>query len=272
MSSGGSSGGTQTTTTKLPSYVQPYATEFMSRAGALSKTPYQAYTGQQIAGLTPQHQQAIEGITQRATEGNAATNAGEGYLTDVISGKYLSPETNPYLQGQVQNAQRDVRTALGGQQRGAFGSTGMDYSLGKALGDATNDVYAQNYNLERQRQSQATALAPQYAQQDYTDLQQLLGAGDIQRDFNQQNLSQAYSNWLDKKNYPLQQLDVLGNALRTTMGGGGTSTSTGPGSSYNRLGGALGGAMTGAQLGSTFFPGIGTGIGAVGGALLGGLL
>lgn len=271
MSSGGGGGGTQTTRTELPKYLQPYASQLMARAETASKTPYQAYTGQQIAGLTPQHQQAISGITKRATQGNRAENAGEGYLTDVISGKYLSPESNPYLQGQVQNAQRDVRTALGGQQRGAFGNTGMDYSMGKALADSTNDVYGQNYNLERQRQSQAAAMAPQYAASDYNDLQQLMGAGDIQRDFTQQNLSQSYNNWLDKKNYPLQQLDVLGNALRTTMGGGGTSTSQGAGSSYNRLGGAAGGALMGAQLGS-IVPGIGTGIGAVGGALMGGLL
>lgn len=214
---GGDSGGTQVTRTEPPKYVAPYAVELMERAGKLSNQPYKGYTGERVAPLTGQHQQAIQGITQRATQGNQAANAAEGMITDVASGQYLNPETNPYLQSQVQNAQRDVRTALGGQQRGAFGNTGMDYSMSKAMGEATNDVYAKNYDLERNRQMQAAVLAPQYAQQDYMDYQNLLGAGDISREAKQEQLNQNYQGWMDQRNAPYQNLDVLANAIRTTM-------------------------------------------------------
>lgn len=268
---GGDSGGTQVTRSEPPKYVAPYAKELMTRAGKLSNQPYKGYTGNRVAPLTSQHQQAIRGITKRATQGNRATNAAENMLTQVASGKFLSPETNPYLQSNVESAQRDVRTALGGQQRGAFGNTGMDYSLGKALGDATNQVYSQNYDQERQRQMQAAVLAPQYAQQDYQDYQNLLGAGDISRQAQQENLNQRYQSWLDRRNAPYQNLDVLANAIRTTMGGGGTSTISGTPYQSNRTANMIGGGMAGYGIGQQIGQGYG-GYGAAGGAILGSLL
>lgn len=269
---GGGGGGTQTTTTKLPKWVQPYAEDFLNRADWRSNRPYQAYKGDQVANINQAENLGMKNISDIATGGNIASNAGESYLRDVLGGKYLSPESNPYLQSGVQQAQQDVMTAMGGARRGAFGNTGMDYSLGKALGDSTNKVYSQNYDLERQRQSQAASMAPQYSQLRSQNAQNLLNSGNYLRNIQQSELDTKYQDWINKKNFPLQQLDVLGNALRTTMGGGGTSSMTGAGTSPNRFAGAAGGAMTGAQLGSMFMPGIGTGIGAVGGALLGGLL
>ena len=63
---------------------------------------------------------------------------------------------------------------------------------------------------------------------------------------NQSILDQGYNNWLEAKNYPYQQLDVMGNAIRTTMGGGGTTTMTGPNPNQSSpLGSAVGGAALG---------------------------
>lgn len=54
---------TQTTSTvnqsNLPDYAQPYFTDLLNKAQSLSSQPYQAYTGDQIAPLTANQNQAI---------------------------------------------------------------------------------------------------------------------------------------------------------------------------------------------------------------------
>lgn len=275
MSGGGGSSQPSTTTTisksEPPAYVQPYSEQLMTRAGELSNAPYQQYTGQRIAGLTPEHQTALQGITQRASQGSPLMNATQDMMTQTASGSYLNPESNPYLQGQVQAAQRDVMTGLGAQNRAAFGNTGMDYITGKALADATNNVYAQNYNNERTNQMRAAMFAPQLAAADYTDYQNLLGVGDIYRDNTQEQLNQQYQDWTQQQQWPYQQLDVLANAIRTSMGGGGSSVTSAPNAyQSNSTASMIGGGLAGYGIGQA--AGINPYLSAGGGALLGGLL
>ena len=61
---GGSSGGndstTVTNTSEPPEYVKGPATRYLQRAEGLSRTPFSAYQGERVAGLTPQHYQGID--------------------------------------------------------------------------------------------------------------------------------------------------------------------------------------------------------------------
>ena len=71
---GGSSGGHSTstsevTTTTVPKYLKPYLTSIASRAEAESKTPYQAYGGQRIAGFNPDQQAAMGNIAGMTSPG-----------------------------------------------------------------------------------------------------------------------------------------------------------------------------------------------------------
>jgi hypothetical protein len=116
-------------------------------------------------------------------------------------------------------------------------------------------------------------LAPQMANLDYQDAQALLGVGDIRRGYSQDILNQNYGNWLDAQQYPYKQLDVLGNALRASVGGGSTITTSGPNPyQASPAAGMLGGGLLGYGLASNYG---GTTVppwmGAAGGALLGGL-
>ena len=47
-----------TQVTELPEWAKPYAKDALERGRALSNTPYQAYTGDRIAGFSPLQEQA----------------------------------------------------------------------------------------------------------------------------------------------------------------------------------------------------------------------
>jgi len=73
--------------------------------------------------------------------------------------------------------------------------------------------------------------------------------------------------WEDQYNYPIQQLGIQEDALKS-LPYGSTNISTGTTPVRNQALGVLGGAASGAAIGSSFGP-YGTAIGAVGGGLLG---
>ena len=59
----------EVTTTNVPKYLAPYLTDLAQRAQAESKTPYQAYGGQRIAGFTPDQQAAFGNIAGMTSPG-----------------------------------------------------------------------------------------------------------------------------------------------------------------------------------------------------------
>jgi hypothetical protein len=285
---GGSGGGgsAPTTTTSInksepPAYVQPYSEQLLTRAGQLSNAPYQAYTGQMIQPLNATQQQGLQMTIDRATQGSPLMNASNAELTKTASGAYLDPTTNPawasmakgitdaYSKGTA--AQTDAAFA----RAGAFGGSAYrdqtqtnQAALGGALAGAAGNLY----NDERLNQLRATQQAPQMATADYQNAQALLGAGDVYRQEGQDQLNQQYQQFLQQQQWPYQNLDVLANAIRTSMGGGGTSTTTAPNPyQSNRTAGALGGGLlgygAGQMIGGSIAPYAGAGIGALAGGL-----
>jgi hypothetical protein len=65
---GGGGGGQQQpretvqTQTSIPEYAKPYVEKMLGKTEALTKTPYQAYGGERIAGFTPLQNQAFQGV------------------------------------------------------------------------------------------------------------------------------------------------------------------------------------------------------------------
>jgi hypothetical protein len=112
----------------------------------------------------------------------------------------------------------------------------------------------------------AVGQAAGVANQDYVDAGQLAAAGGVFQGQQQRNLDDAYSRFQEARNYPREQLGLVGQSLGIPMGTQTTSTQ-GRG---NMASGALGGAASGAAIGSVI-PGLGTGIGAGIGAGMGAL-
>lgn len=201
---------------------------------------------------------------------------------------------------------------------------------GATLNDLAGDIYGQNYANERQLQQAALgqlgsldvannasrlgaynsledafgreramqmsmgSLAPSIANQDYTDIGQLISAGGMQDSYKQSLINADVNKWNYNQRLPVTRLQDIGSILSGGLGAGGTTNSS-TDVSGNPLAGALGGALLGGSalpflgstglLGSTAaasglmggaginaLGGLGLGpLGALGGAILGGL-
>lgn len=250
----------------LPAFAQPYAQGYLQRAQQVADSPYQAYMGQRTADMTPWQEQGLQAQAQRAMSGSPVMNAANGQLQNIISGGNLNG--NPYLQSQIDQAQGDLArnwntvqkpqwdSAM--QRSGSFGNSGVmqanqlaQNSLQENMGRIGSDMRFQNYNAERGYQQQALGMAPTFAQQDYNDIGQLQQAGAQYQGQNQKLLDNSYSQFLDSRNYPQQQLDAFGGALGRITGN--TTTQTSPGTSTGAQ--IVGGLTAGAGLYNMLFGG-----------------
>lgn len=128
----------------------------------------------------------------------------------------------------------------------ALGRQQQDISRNAMLGEQQMQNLLNTYNQERTNQLRAQGFAPQMAEADYRDAQAMLGAGDISREYVQSKLNEQFSNWQAQQQWPYQQLDVLANAIRGTMGAGSSTTSSAPNANQsNRLAGAIAGGAAG---------------------------
>jgi hypothetical protein len=271
---GGSSGGggTSTTVNKTdpPDEVKPFLAPYVQRGFALSEKPYEQYGGQRIAGMTPEQNLGLGFTASRAMQGSPLMRETQNQAMQTARGDFLSPDSNPYLRQNVQTAMGDVQSRVNSQfnRPGAFGGSAHQELMTRNLGDVASQLYGANYTNERTNQQRAMAFAPQLAETDYRDAQALLGVGDVYRENTQDQLNLAYEDFLARQQFPYSQVNYAGDVLARSMGGGGTSTSTGPNPfRSNRAAGALGGAASGAAIGSMFGPwgtGIGAGVGLLG--------
>ena len=280
--SGGSGNTNSTQTSELPAGARPYAQQNLQRAANMSNEPGQVYSGQRYAGLNSDQNGALDRLTQYGMNGTESGNAGLAGLSDTLSGKYLSADSNPYLGGQIDAAQQDVvrnyntttRPAMDAAlvRSGSFGNSGVmqmqqeaDRNLQGQLGNISTQMRGQNYAQERDRQMQALGLAPQYSQMQYGDANAALQAGNARQQDTQGQYDAAMQIFNEQQNLPLQRLGILQGALG--MGSNGQSTtSSGATPQANPGTAALGGAATGATLGSQVSPGWGTLVGGLIGA------
>lgn len=217
-----------TTTREIPAWAQGTAQNLLARGEALSYQPYQTYTGQRIADMTPDQMQGLQAIQNRAINGSPEEAAARQNYTDTMNGKYLSADSNPYLKGAVNTAMNDVQTRVNSQFGGNnYGTTAHQETLTRNLADAANNIYAQNYANERNNQLKDASLSNQYGNIDYNNAQQLVGVGDIQRQESQNVLNNKYADWVASQNQPYRQLDVLANSLGAAVNGQGSVSSAG---------------------------------------------
>ena len=200
-----------------------------------------------------------------------------------MQGGYLGG--NPFFQGAFQAAtqgaqtqyQDTVNTALSNASRaGRYGSGSMGTALDRAgstfanaLTNTAGSLAYQNYDTERGRQQAMIGAAPQLAQADYTDINQLLQTGQAAEGYQDLAMQDAINRYNFAQQAPYQKLQsYLSGAYGAPMGTQGSVTS--PSYAGSKAAGALGGAATGAAIGSSFGPygaAIGGGVGLLGGLL-----
>ncbi len=281
---GGKSGGKQKTTQKMEPWkgVQPFLTSYLNNAWQIASQPYEAFQGQRIAGLSPEQQMGMNMTTSRALNGSPVMNAAQANLTDALSGRYMSPDSNPWLKRNVDTALGQAGSAINSQfnRPGAFGSSAHEGVMANQFGNIASQMYGQNYDQERTRQMQANMFAPQAAAADYADAQALMGVGNINREMTQSLIDQDYADWQEAQQYPYMQSDFMKNAVLAGQGAGSSSTSKTSGGSSglaNALGyGAAGYGLANSILGMGGANAAGAALGAMpwalGAGLVGGLL
>lgn len=268
---------TNTQTQQPLPWAVPYMQDYLSRAQGVANTPY-TQSPTQVTGPNNYLQSGWEAIANRATQGSPVMGAANQTLTDTLNGRYLN--NNPYVQQNINNAQSDLvnswnTTAKPSWEAAALGSgsfgnsgvsqamTGAQSELQKNLGRISTDMRSNAYNTERGMQQSALGYAPQFANQDYVDANQLLTAGTQRQGYQDRNAAQNYAWWQEANQYPIDRLNVLGNAVG--MGNSAGSQTQQPG--VSRGSSIIGGALAGSQLGGML--GLGSGMGAGLGGLFG---
>lgn len=226
------------------------------------------YPGQTIATDSPETQAALQARTSRALYGSPLTGAAQNELTKTLSGDYLN--SNPYLDQTYNSAAKNtvnkyneivnpgIDSAF--SKSGRYGSGAYaqarnqsDRTAASELGDLAANMYGTNYANERKNQNQGMLYAPDLANQDYADINQLSSVGDYKTNLAQQQIDAdraKYDYNTNKTQMALQQyMDLLqGNY-------GGTQQQSNPyyrSSSGSALGGVTQGLGAVASIASLF--------------------
>ena len=222
-------------------------------------TPMQQQAFNTIGGMqvSPQNQQAT-GLAGAA--GLGSLGAGQNYNQMATSPGAMQAFMSPYQQNvtdfQKQQAVMDYGRALPGMNaaatnKGAFGGSRQAIVEGEGQRNLQNQLagiqatgsqnafqnaqQAQQFgaNLGLQGYGQALQGANTLGQLGQNQYGQQMGinsaqqqAGAQQQAFNQQGLTNQYQDFLNRQNYPYQQLGFMSDILRGTPTGGVTSTQT----------------------------------------------
>jgi len=256
-----------------------------------------------VVPFSNETEEGLQGILGRARAGSPVNRAANTQALDTFGGKFfdnpankflegtargdfLSPDSNPFLRGVFEQiadrTQGRVNSAFGNMGRRGGGAN--QEILAREISQLGERIFADNFQQERGRQLQASQalqsafqnergnqvrslfFAPQLANQDFADSQQILGVGGAREDLAGRQIEDAISRF----NFAEFKPDEDINRFIAQLAGvpGGTQTTTQP-IFQNRALTGLGSALGFGSLGSTL--GLGTG-GSLGLAGLGGLL
>lgn len=241
---GGSGGGssTSTTTASIAPELKPLADLYVKQATNIGNTPFQSYGGQRFADLNQTQNMGLGMVQNRALNGSATMNNAENSLNQFIQGG----NTNPYLDQMVNKAQTSVvdnfnnmtkpQTEAAMQQSGSFGNSGYQQLMqnqqkaaGQQMSDIATDMYGNAYNQDQGNKMQAIGMAPTFGNAAYQDAGQLLNAGGIQQNQQQQGLDFSYNQFQEAQNHPYKQLAATGNVVGQNMGSTTQGTQSGGG-------------------------------------------
>jgi hypothetical protein len=209
--SGGGGGSTTATTytSSLPEYAEPYFKDIMGRAQGASIQPYQAYTGERIAGFAPTQTAAHQMTSQTALGGTPeGLQAGQqigGFAAGQLAGQQYgamgSPELqsymSPYVQNvvdvekaaaardyqiaqQARNAQAATAGAFGGSRQGVMEAEAQRGLMSQLQGIQTKGLQSA-YDQAQQARQQQQNLQLQNLQQLGTQAQQLGAMGETEQ-------------------------------------------------------------------------------------------
>lgn len=231
---------TSVTTPTIPDELKPLANLYTQQATQYAQTPFQSYNGQRFADLNPTQNLGLDMVQNRALNGSQTMNNAEGSLNQFIQGG----NTNPYLDAMVKKAQGSVvdqfnnmvkpQTEAAMQQSGSFGNSGYNQLMqnqqkaaGEQMSDIATQMYGQAYGQDQANKMQAIGMAPTFGNAAYQDAGQLLNAGNIKQQAEQNPLDFQYNQFKEAADYPLKQMQATGGMLGQNMGSSTNGTQPG---------------------------------------------
>lgn len=234
---------TQTTEVKLPAWVDAASKKNYEFAEKVAAKPYEEYTGQTVAGVSPTTQQAYDlfqstlgtGNAQR-TEASALMSKAGGGINGLNRGDYM----NPYIDSVVNTAMADLEQsrqkglmansdaaiaakAFGGSRHGvvdAVTNAETNMKAGQLSAGLRKDAFdtasgLMQGDIENMLKSGTGLLgaADSMSEQRNKDFTGLLGIGASQQQQTQKELDDKYSRWQDKQNEDVNDLNLLLSAL-----------------------------------------------------------
>jgi hypothetical protein len=231
------------TRTLVDPTIQPYLTYGLQQASNLyGGGGPQYYTGETFVSPSQTTQAGVQALETRALAGSPLTGLAQQQLQGTLGGAYLGG--NPFFQGafapaaqaaqsQFQNTMGDISSKA--SLAGRYGSGAMGNLQNRATGqyaqaltNTAGQLAYQNYEAERQRQQQAIGAAPQLAQADYQDINQLLQAGQLREGYTGQQLGADIQRFNFLQNQPQQNLqNYMSLVYGSPLGRVGSTTASG---------------------------------------------
>ena len=277
---------------KLAPEIAPFAKEVLTDAQALYKSNvergYDPYTGQTIAPLTPEQEQAMAGIsglvgTSRPLQEEALATYRQGgdQFTGDVAEQYMSPYQQAVTDIELREAQRrfegTTMPKLEAQAVNMGGMSGLGSRAGVEMAEAQRgqnqllaDIQAKGSQSaytdarkgfeaqqarERQMAGDVATLAPAMVASGLQEQGALQSVGEQKQQLGQSALDESYYKFLEEQQYPQQQLAnysgfVYGNpaAGMVNQTGSGTKTPYQPSFGQTLLG--IGSGLASSFLGS----------------------
>jgi hypothetical protein len=227
----------------VSNYAAPYVSDMLSKGQAIASTPYQAYTGQLVAGPSDLQNKAFSGIGALTMPGgfgtaqtgmqNIANNTFGSQQAQQYMNPYLQMSLNPQLEEarrasqitQMQNSSKLAGAGAYGGGRQAIMDAETQRNLGTNLASITGQGYntaytnaMQQYNADQNRALQAQqgigALATSQNQANLANLGAQSAAGATQQQLQQQADTAAKQQFEEERAYPQNQLKFQQSLLQ----------------------------------------------------------
>lgn len=221
---------------------QPYLQQgFQSAQNLYNSSTPQYYPGQTVANQSPATQSALAGTIARATNGSPLNNTASSYLQSVMSPSYMNAGS-PNSGAVFNNVASQVLPAVNSQfsLAGRYGSGAQANAASEGLTNAYAPFAMNLFQGQEANQQQAAGMAPNQANQAYTDLGQLGQAGATQDAYGQSLINANVNKFNWGQQLPANKLAQYMQMVQGNYGGTGTSTQTQP---NNMIPAAIGGIL-----------------------------
>jgi len=223
------SSGLTGTEQSLSNWAAPYVTNMLGQGRAIANSPYQAYTGQLTAGVSPLQQQAFQGAQGLSAPTNMGGFTPQSFTSQGTAQQYMNPYLQQALDPQLAEARRQsqiTQTQNAGKLTGAGAYGGgrqaiMDAetqrNLATNLADITGRGYmnaydkaTQQFNTEQQAAQQAQDLTNRYG---INALQQQAQLGQTQRGIEAEDVAAQKSQFEEERLNPYKMVQFQSSLL-----------------------------------------------------------